>query len=83
MAIEDTVKQYAQDQLVECGWNRDALDDRLARTTLTAIANGDPKEFLDKLKASFRAVRETERIIAGREAIKDSYGELWPKRSAW
>lgn len=83
MTTEDTVQQYAQDQLVECGWNRDEINMRLARQTLTQIASGDPHGIVDKLIAYARIIRETERIIIGREAIKEQYGELWPKKSAW
>lgn len=79
----EVVKQYAQDQLVECGWDRDELNTRLARQTLTQIANGDPHGIVDKLVAYARIIRETERIILGRESVKQQYGELWPKRSAW
>ncbi len=67
MSARDDEERYAMDLMVEAGWDDDALDDELARRTLTLIANGDPREIVPRLKQSFKVARAAERLAPARE----------------
>lgn len=67
MSARDDAERYAMDLMVEVGWDDDALDDELARKTLTLMASGDPKEIVPRLVLTFKVVRAAERLAAARE----------------
>lgn len=83
MTTEETVKQYAQDLLVECGWDRKAIDNKVSVDWLRQMADVDPAEWKSKLWTALRIARETERVLINRETVRDRYQEFFPKRNEW
>lgn len=95
MSAEETLTQYAQDMLIECGWNMADVDERLARQTMRAMADscGRPGDYVSSLKQSFRVAREAARLVADhdREAarvktaadIRHRFADFFPKLNEW